>query len=203
MGNGASAATAMAASVFKMQQSDELKNVIGALDMDTCSTLQKAINEKLGGDGSEMLEAAWLWEGYVVKSKLATVGVTCDCKGSQLLKGEAKFEKEEDKAKVDEFLEKTALKFMKQQVTAFRPFVGMPESAAKHCVYMWDHDLVVEFLQEDNICYRAMTGKKLLMDRSQFSDEEWESTEKRLGKKGKEFFVAMAKEMKEKVESDD
>jgi hypothetical protein len=30
-------------------------------------------------------------------------------------------------------------------------------------------DLVVEFLQEDNICYRAMTGKKLLMDRSQFS----------------------------------
>ena len=34
-------------------------------------------------------------------------------------------------------------------------------------------------------------------------DEEWESTEKRLGKKGKEFFVAMAKEMKEKVESDD
>ena len=33
-----------------------------------------------------------------MKSKLATVGVTCDCKGSQLLKGEAKFEKEEDKA---------------------------------------------------------------------------------------------------------
>lgn len=32
-------------------------------------------------------------------------------------------------------------------------------------------DKVVDFLQEDNICYRAMTGKKLLMDRSQFSDE--------------------------------
>ena len=44
-----------------------------------------------------LCQAAWLWEGYVVKSKLAT-GVTCDCKGSQLLKGEAKFEKEEDKA---------------------------------------------------------------------------------------------------------
>ena len=34
-------------------------------------------------------------------------------------------------------------------------------------------------------------------------DEEWESTEKRLGKKGKEFFVAMAKEAKEKAESAD
>ena len=74
-----------------MQQSDELKNVIGALDTETCSILQKAgftlqplnelwcgnrrpvnlstmalwkavqaINEKLGGDGSEMLEASQL-----------------------------------------------------------------------------------------------------------------------------------------------
>ena len=34
-------------------------------------------------------------------------------------------------------------------------------------------------------------------------DEEWESTEKRLGEKGKEFFVAMAKEAKEKAESAD
>ena len=45
-----------------------------------------------------LYEAAWLWEGYTVKSKLVTVGVSCDCRGSQLLKGEAKFEKEEDKA---------------------------------------------------------------------------------------------------------
>ena len=30
-------------------------------------------------------------------------------------------------------------------------------------------DQTVDFLQEDNICYRAMPGKKLLIDRSQFS----------------------------------
>ena len=101
-----------------------------------------------------------------MKSKLATVGVTCDCKGSQLLKGEAKFEKEEDKAgqksdevqqeeffphfgqfhnnsqyfthlsrdfqcgkrmltveaKVDEFLEKTALKSFSAKSSFQQPF---------------------------------------------------------------------------------
>ena len=113
-----------------------------------------------------LCQAAWLWQGYVVKSKLATVGVTCDCKGSQLLKGEAKFEKEEDKAgqksdevqqeefflhfgqfhnisqyfthlswdfqcrkrmltveaKVDEFLEKTALKSFSAKSSFQKPF---------------------------------------------------------------------------------
>ena len=93
-------------------------------------------------------------------------GVTCNCKGSQLLKGEAKFEKEEDKAgqksddvqqeeffphfgqfhnnsqyfthlswdfqcrkrmltveaKVDEFLEKTALKSFSAKSSFQKPF---------------------------------------------------------------------------------
>ena len=44
-------------------------------------------------------QAAWLWQGYVVKSKLAEVGVTCECKGDALLKGEATIEKDEDKVK--------------------------------------------------------------------------------------------------------
>eukprot|EP00438_Fugacium_kawagutii_P028004 Skav236475 [mRNA] locus=scaffold1440:62665:63806:+ [translate_table: standard] len=99
MGNGASAATAIAASVFKMQQAteNELNNIINELDTDTCTTLQKAINAKLGAAGSEMLDAAWLWESYTVKSKLATAGVKCECTGRELLTGKADLS-EEDQA---------------------------------------------------------------------------------------------------------
>ncbi|CAK9043352.1 unnamed protein product [Durusdinium trenchii] len=134
-----------------------------------------------------MRRAVWLWTEDNCAEALGEnelEGEIPKCTGKQLVMDEVKFEKEDDKKKVDTMIKRVMQMFMEDQAQADVPYIP-PESAKKRAVWLWDKDAVKEFLSEVEIDVEMKDGKELLTDgRNKFKDGQDEKVQEVLGSIG-------------------
>ncbi|CAK9043349.1 unnamed protein product [Durusdinium trenchii] len=206
MGSGASTPADVVKEAGKMEHKD-LKDILGLLADEEWSKsgqakmntralgkLSDEDNEKLkkvlnlaGKPGSNMRRAVWLWTEDNCAEALGEnelEGEIPKCTGKQLVMDEVKFEKEDDKKKVDTMIKRVMQMFMEDQAQADVPYIP-PESAKKRAVWLWDKDAVKEFLSEVEIDVEMKDGKELLTDgRNKFKDGQDEKVQEVLGSIG-------------------
>lgn len=185
MGSGASTPADVVKEAGKMEHKD-LKDILGKLSDEDNEKLKKVLN-LAGKPGSNMRRAVWLWTEDNCAEALGEnelEGEIPKCTGKQLVMDEVKFEKEDDKKKVDTMIKRVMQMFMEDQAQADVPYIP-PESAKKRAVWLWDKDAVKEFLSEVEIDVEMKDGKELLTDgRNKFKDGQDEKVQEVLGSIG-------------------